>query len=125
MKLYMTVLLGLLLACCDPSKPVDDPPDPPGSTEFKTAVAFPNLTFQRPVDLQQLLRGDLPEREFDAHHLYALLALTIHAPGKPETSEFFFINLSFPEKPDLLLQFNNILFNDWILQLCPETLHSV
>jgi glucose/arabinose dehydrogenase len=54
MKPSMLVLLGLLLTSCDP-KPLDDPAAPPpgGSAQIKTAVAFPNLTFRRPVDLQQ------------------------------------------------------------------------
>lgn len=46
------VLTGLLLTFCDSAKPEEDPP-PAGNVEIKTSVAFTNLTFRRPVDLQQ------------------------------------------------------------------------
>ena len=44
--------LGLLMVCCDSSKTNEDPP-PSGPIDVKTAVAFTNLSFRRPVDLQQ------------------------------------------------------------------------
>jgi len=52
MKARMIVLFGFLLTCCDP-KEVDSPQDPAKPAVVRTAVAFPNLTFRRPVDLQQ------------------------------------------------------------------------
>jgi glucose/arabinose dehydrogenase len=47
------VLTSILLAFCDSSKTPDDPQVPGPDPELTTAVAFPNLTFRRPVDLQQ------------------------------------------------------------------------
>jgi glucose/arabinose dehydrogenase len=44
--------LALLTVFCDSSKPIEDPP-PAGPVEVTTSVAFPGLSFRRPVDLQQ------------------------------------------------------------------------
>src|SRR5688572_2100430 len=54
MKVPPAILcLGLLMAFCDSSKPIDDPTPPTGPVDIKISVAFPNLSFRRPVDLQQ------------------------------------------------------------------------
>src|SRR5678815_5056082 len=47
------ILSCLLLAFCDSSKTVEDPPPAGPAPELRTVIAFPNLTFRRPVDLQQ------------------------------------------------------------------------
>src|SRR5689334_14941237 len=49
----LIVSICLLFAFCDSSKTIDDPLVPDDKAELKTVVAFPNLTFRRPVDLQQ------------------------------------------------------------------------
>ncbi len=50
--------------------------------------------------------------EFDANHLYPGLPLPVHPTGQPEASEFLFIELAFPELPDLSFQFDDILFDN-------------
>src|SRR5690242_14408639 len=49
----LIVSICLLFAFCDSSKTIDDPLLPDKDAEVKTVPAFPNLTFRRPVDLQQ------------------------------------------------------------------------
>jgi len=47
-------LIGLLMVFCDSSKTEEEPPPIPGAdANIKTSVAFPGLSFSRPVDLQQ------------------------------------------------------------------------
>jgi glucose/arabinose dehydrogenase len=50
---WVIALSCLLLAFCDSSKVVEDTPAPGPDPAIKTVVAYPSLTFRRPVDLQQ------------------------------------------------------------------------
>ncbi len=67
--------------------------------------------------------GHLSVGQFDAHHLYAGLPLSVHPPGQSQAAEFFLGHTSFAEGADLLFQLDDVAFDDGVLQFGPETLH--
>ncbi len=57
------LLLSSFLSCSDTTDPVDKkPPFPPAENSYKVVKAFPNLTFENPLDLQR--PGDGSNRLF-------------------------------------------------------------
>ncbi|ERM80907.1 hypothetical protein P872_11045 [Rhodonellum psychrophilum GCM71 = DSM 17998] len=53
----------------------------------------------------------------------ARLALSINSPGKSEAPEFFFINITIPEKGDFLFQVKNVSFYYGVFYFCSKALH--
>lgn len=49
---FAIIFVAVTATYCDPAT-TEDPPPSTGLAKVRTAVAFPNLTFRRPVDLQQ------------------------------------------------------------------------
>jgi glucose/arabinose dehydrogenase len=118
MRSLLAIALTALLIACDSAKPEEAPP-PSGPTVIKTSVAFTNLSFRRPVDLQQPLDNtnrlfvveqagiisvfardpavaakkvflDITDRVDDSGNEEGLLGLAFHPNYK--TNGYFFVN---------------------------------
>jgi glucose/arabinose dehydrogenase len=76
---------SILLAFCDSTKSTDDPasPEPVPDRVIKTVVAFPALTFRRPVDLQQ--PNDQTERLFVVEQEGIISVFSRNAPAAKKT----------------------------------------
>lgn len=78
------LLLALLMAFCDSTKTVEDPPAA-APAKVKTTVAFANLSFRRPVDLQQ--PADNSNRLFVVEQ-EGIISVFQRSPGAPSKKTF-------------------------------------